>query len=93
MVPTVWLAKLNPAEDKLTAGMAPLPHRKTLVGELMALLMIQILPVRLPLAVGAKMALKVAFWPVVKVSGSGSPLMLKAAPFTETCEMDMLVVA
>ncbi len=38
--------------------MTPVPERETIAGELVALLAVDMLPVTLPAAVGAKMALK-----------------------------------
>ncbi len=93
MVPTAWLAKVKLTGERLTAGVGEpataLPDRETVQGELLALLVSVILPVKLPAVVGAKVTLKVAVLPAVKVSGSKSPLMLKPAPDTEDFETVM----
>lgn len=46
------------------------------------MLAIEMLPVAVVAVVGEKVALKVVFWPPVKVRGSVGPLMLKLAPVT-----------
>jgi hypothetical protein len=66
------------------ADITPLPVSDTLAGELLALLTTEILPVALPAVVGAKVTLKVVLWPAATVSGTESPVMLKAAPVTVT---------
>ena len=72
--------------------MTPVPDSDSLVGEFRALLSSEILPVTLPVAVGAKVTLKDVLWPVVSVSGIDGPLMLKPAPATLACEIVRLDV-
>ena len=46
-------------------------------GEFAAVLATEMLPVKLPVAVGANVTPKVAVWPDAKVTGIVSPLTLK----------------
>ena len=62
------------------------------VGEFEALLTSEILPVILPVELGAKATLKAVFWPGDKVKGSVNPLMLKPEPVRLACEMVALPV-
>src|SRR5450631_624089 len=55
------------------------------VGELGALLTIEIVPVTLPPAVGANWAVKDAVFPAPSVIGVASPLILKPVPDAEAC--------
>lgn len=61
-------------------------------GEPGALLVIEILPLTLPEAVGENFALKEVFWPAFKVKGVVSPEMLKVAPDTLSEEIVTLAV-
>jgi hypothetical protein len=63
----------------------PVPESETEVGELVALLTTEMLPVALPAAAGAKVALRAVLRPAVRMRGSESPLMLKPAPVTVAC--------
>ena len=70
----------------VTRRVIPVPESDTVVGGIQELLVvIETLPVTLPVAVGAKMALKVVLWPAARVSGKESPLMLKPVPVTLSC--------
>ncbi len=81
------LPKLRLAGLALRRSVTPVPESETVVGELLlASMATEILPVTLPVAVGAKVALKVALWPAVRVRGRESPLMLKPAPVTVASE-------
>ena len=51
----------------------------------MALLTMERLPVKLPVVVGAKVALKAALLPGAKTKGNERPLALKLPPVTLTC--------
>lgn len=62
------------------------------VGELGALLTTEMLPVTLPAAAGANLALRVVLWPTAKVTGRVSPLTLKTAPVTLAWEMVRLAL-
>ena len=62
----------------------PVPLRGIVSGDPGALLTMEMLPVALPAAVGAKVAEKDALCPALMVAGTDSPLMLKAAPDTES---------
>ncbi len=57
------------------------------VGEFVALLATDTLPLTAPAAVGAKFTLNVVLCPAVKLSGAVSPLAVKPAPETLSCEM------
>jgi len=63
VVPTAWLAKVKLIADKLTAGAeaaaTPVPFRSTVQVERLGVLVIEIVPQKLPAAVGAKVTLKV----------------------------------
>jgi len=58
-----------------------------MVGELVALLTSETLPVAVPAVVDAKTTLKLAVRPAAKVSGAVRPLALKPLPETWICEM------
>src|SRR5437899_9200938 len=58
-----------------------------MVGELVALLTSETLPVAAPAVVDAKTTLKLAVCPAAKVSGAVRPLALKPLPETLICEM------
>src|SRR5437879_5998534 len=58
-----------------------------MVGELVALLTSETLPVAVPAVVDAKTTLKLAVRPAAKVSGAVRPLALKPLPETLICEM------
>ena len=73
-------------------GVHPVPDRVRLLGELVALLATEMLPVKVPVVVGAKTTLKVAMVPDVKVSGKESPLVLKPVPVTAACDTVTLLV-
>jgi hypothetical protein len=46
-------------------------------GELVAVLVTETLPLRLPVMVGANVTLKLAVWPGANVTGGTGPLILK----------------
>lgn len=60
----------------------PLPLNEIARGEPGALLVIEMLPLTLPEAVGENLALNVVFWPAFKVIGVVRPEMLKVGPDT-----------
>jgi hypothetical protein len=78
-------------QERLTAW-TPVPERGSLLGELVALLRIEALPVTLPAAVGAKVTLKSVFCPADRVRGRVGPLILKPVPVTESWGMVTLPV-
>jgi hypothetical protein len=57
------------------------------VGEFGELLVIEIVPVTLPPAVGANCAANDVLFPAANVSGVVSPLMLNSAPDAAACEI------
>ena len=61
-------------------------------GEPEALLVIETLPLALPVAEGANCALKVVFWPAARVSGTDKPVRLKPVPEALAAEMVTLAV-
>ena len=82
-VPKLRLAGLAVSDP----GVTPVPEKGTVRVAFEALLAIETLPLALPPDCGAKVALKVALWPGVKVMGRFIPLMLKPAPVTGACVM------
>jgi len=70
----------------------PVPDKATVVGELEALLTNETLPVTLPVVVGANETLKVLLFPVVKVRGTTSPVMLKPVPVRLSPDTTTLVL-
>jgi hypothetical protein len=70
----------------------PVPLRGMAAGEFGALLTRETLPVKLPVAAGAKATLKLLDWPTARVSGKVSPLRLNPAPLTVADEMVRLAV-
>ncbi len=69
-------AKLVGFADKITVPATPVPVSATVEGEVGALLVIVMVPGRLPAVVGAKVALKVALAPAAIVLGVTNPLRL-----------------
>ena len=80
--PTVTLPKLRLAGLEERSRLTPVADRETVAGELVALLTTDKLPVTLLVVVGAKVTLKVAVWPAVRVKGKEGPLVLKPDPVT-----------
>ena len=80
VLPTATLPKLRLAGLALSRRLTPVPDRATVAGELVALLTTEMLPVALPVAVGANVAEKVAVWPAVRVRGKERPLRLNPVP-------------
>ena len=58
------------------------PEREILVGEFVALLATETVPVRLPLTVGANLTLKETLCPGARLRGRERPLMLNPLPVT-----------
>jgi hypothetical protein len=79
--------RLVGVEERLTVPAIPIPLKDAVFGELEALLVMLILPDRLPAVVGANKTLKVALAPGASVAGVESPLTLYAAPVTDNCAM------
>src|SRR2546427_31561 len=69
-----------------------LPPSATVPAAFRALLTSETLPVKLPVAAGAKATLKLLDWPTARVSGKVSPLRLNPAPLTVAEEMVRLAV-
>jgi len=81
-VPVVTLPKLRLVGLMLSVRVAaiPVPLRLTEVGEVGALLTIEMLPVAGPATVGRKAVVIVVCCPAFKFKGNVKPLMLKLAP-------------
>jgi hypothetical protein len=82
LLPTVTSPKLREVGLAASKRLIPVPASETVVGEPVALLVIETLPVTLPVAVGKNVAVKVVVCPAAKVSGRESPLSLNSVPFT-----------
>jgi hypothetical protein len=65
----------------------PVPLKPIVAGEPGALLVIEILPVAAPEAVGANCVVNVVFAPALIVVGTAKPLILKPAPDALAAEM------
>ena len=68
-------------------GWTPVPDRETVVGELVALLVIVAVPVRIPVAAGVKVTFSIAVCPGVKICPVETPLAVYPAPEILTLEM------
>jgi hypothetical protein len=64
------------------AAAVPFAVKDTMVGEFVALLVSDTLPLAAPVTVGAKRAVNVLLCPAVRVNGVVSPVVLKPAPLT-----------
>ena len=82
VVPSVTLPKLMLVGFVVSCPCVPVPLSEMVVGELDASLMSETLPVALPAAVGAKVAVKDVLCPVVRVRGSVRPLIENPLPVT-----------
>ena len=82
-----------PAHAEVCPGLLiPVPDKLMVLGELVALLVTEMLPLKAPVVVGLKTTLKAAFAPEVKVRGKESPLVLKPAPATVIWDTVTLLV-
>jgi hypothetical protein len=70
----------------------PLPDNAFVVGEFVALLTTETLPVTAPAAAGEKASVSDALCPAAKVSGTAKPPAVNPAPVTATCEMLTLLL-
>ena len=77
-------AKLVGLMPRLTIAAIPVPVRPTEVGEVGALLTIEMLPDTVPTAVGWKLTVIVVCCPAFTFNGSEKPLTLKAEPVSVT---------
>ena len=93
-LPTLIPVKLTLAglAERVTEAATPVPFRATAFGELGALLEMRTLPDKLPAAVGANNAAKVAVAPAASVAGVFKPLTLKPEPLAAICEMVSVAV-
>src|SRR5215467_5869569 len=94
VVPVVTLPKLRLVGliPSVNVAATAVPLRLTEVGELGALLTMEILPEAAPADVGAKAAVTVVCWPAFTLSGSENPLTLKGAPEAVICVMVKVAV-
>jgi hypothetical protein len=63
----------------------PVPDRYTIVGEFVAVLLIETVPLTLPVEAGVNAAEKFAFWPGARARGNERPPTVKPAPLAVTC--------
>ena len=71
-------------------GAVPEPESETARGELVALLVMLTLPEKLPLVVGANVALREVACPGASVRGNANPELLNPVPLMLICERDTL---
>src|SRR5260370_26756659 len=81
------LLKLALEAASESCGCTPVPLRAIASGEPGALLVMETLPVALPVAEGANCPLKVVLCPAASVSGTDKPVMLKPVPEVLTADM------
>jgi len=87
LLPTCTLPKLRLVAVAVSdPGVTPVPDSGRPNVGFDALLVIVTAPVALPVALGAKFAVKVVVWPAFKVVGF-NPLMLKPVPDATPCEI------
>jgi len=84
---TLPKAKLVGFAARVTVPATPVPLSAIVEGEPGALLVIEMVPGKLPAVVGAKTALNVALAPAAIVLGVVSPLRLYPAPLTLNCDI------
>jgi hypothetical protein len=90
-VPVVTLPKAALLGVAANCACVPVPLNVIIVGDVGALLTIEMLPLALPAAVGANCALNVVLDPTPNVSGVLNPLMLRPAP--DTVAPDIVTLA
>lgn len=92
LLPTASLPKLMLVGVNVICGCdaTPVPLRLMTSGEVGELLTIETLPAALPADAGANFAVNDAVCPAPRVVGVARPVMLKPAPETFACEMEML---
>ena len=73
-------------------AVTPVPLNAMLSDGLVALLAMAMLPVALPAAAGAKVAVKVALCPLLIVAGRVGPVKLNPLPLADACDMVTLEV-
>ena len=69
----------------------PVPDSGMLIGELVALLLIETVPVTLPADVGEKPTVKEVDCPAARVNGSASPFIVKPVPVTPSWDKETLL--
>src|SRR6266852_6601992 len=88
-LPKLRLVGLAPSKNVATT---PVPLKARVRGEPGALLVMETLPLALPVAEGANCALNVVFCPAASVSGTDKPAMLKPVPKALAAEIVTLAV-
>ena len=88
-LPKLRLVGLAPSRN---VASTPVPLRARVRGEPGALLVMETLPLALPVAEGANCALNVVFCPAASVSGTGKPAMPKPVPEALAAEIVTLAV-
>src|SRR5947208_964471 len=76
----------------VNCGCVPLPLSPIVSGEPEPSLVIEMLPLALPVDAGANLAAKETLWPTFIVVGSDKPVMLKPVPEVAACEIVTLAV-
>lgn len=89
VLPTVTLLKFRLVGFAVTWSVAitPVPVRGMVIGEFGALFVRVMLPLAVPVELGANAALKVAFFPALIVNGVLRPVILNPAPETIAWEI------
>ena len=90
--PTVTVPKLRVAGETESCPCAvPVPDMAMFNGEFVPFETIARFPLAAPVAVGAKVAVKVTLWPAFRVVGNVRPEIEKPVPVTFACEIVTLV--
>jgi hypothetical protein len=86
LYPVIFDEVLATQVNVTDAALVPVAESDATVGESLALLVTDSVPVTLPAVVGAKVTLKVAFCPEARVVGKAGPLKLNPDPVVLACE-------
>jgi hypothetical protein len=94
LVPTNTLPKLKLVglAESCDVTTTPVPLRATVVGELVAVLVMETLPLVLPPIIGENTTVIWALWLGARVCGTVNGAMLNPAPKTPTCEIVTLLL-
>jgi hypothetical protein len=76
LLPTTTLLNVADAGVADATAWRPVPDKAIVAGEFGALLLIEILPAGAPALVGVNVAVKVVFWPAVRILPAAKPLIL-----------------
>jgi len=92
VVPSVTVPKATGEGLSEISGAIPAPDRGRVFGEVLALLVNEMLPEALPAVVGANFTLRVVEAPAATLTGVVNPLSLKPAPVIPTCDIVSVAV-